>query len=213
MADKDSNTRKLQLERDRAYAKRRRADGFILRPGGWVKRNDGPPSLDGETWKPVPGYEGLYLASDLGRIYSLRGMGSLLRPHRFKSWYPCVNLHRKDGTFKADTLHAWIALTFLGPTPEGFQINHKDGDKGNPRVSNLEFMTPLENVRHAVANGLMNNRGENHGAAVLSDEKVRAIRQMYVPRKFGFLKVGRVFGISSRHAQLVVRGTIWGHVK
>lgn len=98
-----------------------------------------------EIWKVIPGYDGRYWASDQGRI---RGpMGKVLRPGRCRG-YLIVNIHGA-GTI---AVHLLIARTFLKNTNE--QVNHKDGDKHNNALTNLEWVTRSENQQHAVRNGL-----------------------------------------------------------
>ncbi len=108
-----------------------------------------------ETWKPVPGYEGLYEASDFGRIRNVERLDSI--NHRIKSRvmvaskdkYEKVNL-RKDGVMRRFRVHRLIAITFIGPAQDGKnEVNHKDGDKFNNHVSNLEWVNRSANVMHA----------------------------------------------------------------
>lgn len=91
-----------------------------------------------EAWRTVPGYEGRYSASTLGRIRNDH-TGRILRalPHR-------------DGYFKVNLggrtrhIHTLIALTFLGPRPEGHFIDHISGDHANDMPSNLRYVSPHE---------------------------------------------------------------------
>lgn len=83
-------------------------------------------------WKPVPGYEGLYEASDFGQVLSRhRKVPHTLRP----SWYTgygVVMLHR-DGQREPRTVHSIVMETFAGPCPPGQEIRHLDGDPANNR--------------------------------------------------------------------------------
>lgn len=111
-----------------------------------------------EVWKDIPGYEGRYQASTEGRIRSLdrrvrlvahgtettRGMkGRVLRPGAAKSGHVSVVLgHGKAGSL----VHQLIALTFLGPCPEGKEVLHNDGNPKNNRLENLRYGTRTENI-------------------------------------------------------------------
>ena len=116
-----------------------------------------PEELQSELWKPVPGFEEFYAASTLGRIKGLQSRawtkaGSLLRPSLQRNGYLNIvfSVHGKRYYFK---LHRVIASAFIGPCPEGQQVNHKDLIKTNCRADNLEYKTPKGNTEHAIANG------------------------------------------------------------
>lgn len=97
-------------------------------------------------WKDVPGFEGRYMVSDDGYVFSLR-TGKLLKPNRKKTGYLEVTL-AKNNRLTYRQLHRLIAEAFI-PNPENKpQVNHKNGDKTDNRVCNLEWVTGSENQRH-----------------------------------------------------------------
>ena len=118
-----------------------------------------------ESWQPVPGYEGLYEVSDQGRVRSLdreiqkrgragvlmnlRLQGRVLKAQMDGNVRLFVTLSR-NGKYKPQRVHTLVAHAFLGPRPEGLQINHIDGDCQNNAASNLEYCTASENMKHAV---------------------------------------------------------------
>jgi hypothetical protein len=136
-----------------------------------------------EQWRPVIGYEGLYEVSDLGRIRRAAPdtlgrrsthPGRVLTP--IKSPYLQVTLSKGSRrTRRTEVVHRLVAAAFLGPRVAGQQINHRDGDKHNPRADNLEYVTNLENAQHAARVGLY-QRGEDKPNAKLSREAVEEIR-------------------------------------
>lgn len=111
--------------------------------------------MQGEVWKDIPGYEGLYQASNMGRVRSLprvvdRGRwgsscirGRTLKPGSNKG-YQFVIL-RRNGKSETRFIHRLVAETFIGPLPEGLCTRHMDGNPGNNAVSNLEYGTGSEN--------------------------------------------------------------------
>lgn len=119
-----------------------------------------------EIWKDIPGYEGLYQASTLGRIKKLSTFlpdKNGKRCHRKACvlkqniWKPKSKLSTrrktvylyKDGVKNTAKVHRLIALTFI-PNPENKpDINHKDGNGENNKVDNLEWVTKNENMWHA----------------------------------------------------------------
>lgn len=122
-----------------------------------------------ERWLPVPGWEGLYDASDWGRIRSLprrtsAGMrgGRILKGRRLpKTGYLRVHLC-KDGDKDELYIHQLVLLTFKGPCPPGEQACHGDGNPANNRLSNLRWGTPSENIYDNVRNGTHYNARKTH---------------------------------------------------
>lgn len=98
-----------------------------------------------EIWLDVPGYAGLYMVSNLGRIRSQKR--GVLKPFKNCNGYLIATL-TQNGEKVRTGAHRLVALAFL-PNPEGKpQINHKDGDKENNRPENLEWVTCSENNLH-----------------------------------------------------------------
>ena len=102
-------------------------------------------SCDAEFWKDIPGYEGRYQASNLGRLRSKeRGM---LSPFLSRGGYLVANV-RRDGKRYGTGAHRLVAQAFI-PNPEDKpQINHKNGIRTDNRPENLEWVTCSENNIH-----------------------------------------------------------------
>lgn len=108
-----------------------------------------------EVWRMIPGYEGLYLVSNLGRVKSVERVspqGHLL-PERIMKQFkmPSGYLHVrlcKDGKVKNYRVHRLVAQAFI-PNPEGLpQVNHINEDKMDNRVENLEWCDCKYNINH-----------------------------------------------------------------
>ena len=92
-----------------------------------------------EVWCPINGYEGLYEVSDQGRVKSLKfGKERILKPVRTPKGYLIINLY-KNGEMKSYRIHRLVAKTFI-PNPDNLpEVNHKDENKENNSVQNLEW--------------------------------------------------------------------------
>ena len=92
-----------------------------------------------EIWRPIKGYEGIYEVSDQGRVRSLKfGKERVLNPVRDDGGYLIVNIW-KNGEKKMCKVHRLVSQAFI-PNPDNLpEVNHKDEDKTNNKVSNLEW--------------------------------------------------------------------------
>jgi hypothetical protein len=142
-----------------------------------------------EIWKDIPGYEGFYQASTLGRIKRLptivkhssgspgmRRMGGILRQaygKRFGYYHVsfCAN-----GIKINHRVNVLIAKTFI-PNPDNKpQVNHIDHVKTNNRISNLEWVTPSENKIHTIKAGRVK---KTHSDGIIDCEKATKIRSLW----------------------------------
>jgi hypothetical protein len=100
-------------------------------------------------WKDVIGYEGHYQVSDSGNVISVKKTTyKFMRLFNNKQGYPRVTLS-KNGKMKQVFVHRLVAKAFIGDIPEGYTVNHIDGNKTNNNLSNLEIVTYSENNLHA----------------------------------------------------------------
>ena len=101
-----------------------------------------------EIWCPVKNYESLYEVSDQGRVKSIGyGKERILKPFRNKGGYLLVGLC-KNGEQKKCKVHRLVAQTFI-PNPDNLpEVNHKDEDKENNSVQNLEWCTDKYNTNY-----------------------------------------------------------------
>jgi len=121
--------------------------------------------MEEEIWRDVVGFEGLYQVSNMGSVRScyhvvMRSNGRkrtvypvTLKPQKSAHGYFMFNLS-KNGKGKTIVAHRIVAIAFI-PNPENKpQVNHKDGNKKNNHVSNLEWMTSKENINHSWMMGM-----------------------------------------------------------
>lgn len=133
-------------------------------------------------WRPVPGYIGLYEVSDEGqvrRVSSKRGVaaGRLMRPGSLPAGYQLLPLRDHCGCRRSHLVHRLVMAAFVGPCPDGHEVNHKDLNKRNNWVTNLEYVTRLANVRHAWDHGA-SGAGDKSPNHKLTAETVREVRRM-----------------------------------
>jgi hypothetical protein len=114
-----------------------------------------------ENWLPVPGYEGHYEVSDLGRVRSLKPGRQRVLESQSDRGYRRVALSLNAAEWRP-RVHQLVALAFLGPAPEGLEVCHRDGVRDNNVPSNLKYGTSAENRADAIAHGTHNMARKTH---------------------------------------------------
>ena len=169
-----------------------------------------------EEWKPIVGFEDKYEVSNLGdirRTYESTGpldrgyVGKQLKP-RTNNSYIRVSL----GNGKSYAVHRLVAEAFL-PNPEGKKtVNHKDGNKSNNRLDNLEWNTHSENVLHAHDTGLNNCNGESHHNSKFTEEQVLWLRANYDGTTEWIKEQAMLHNTLSSHIRDILSGKRWSRV-
>ena len=151
-----------------------------------------------ETWKDVPGYEGKYQVSDLGRVRSLphkvrvvahgteatrMSPGRILRPGPRSSGHLTVSLGRHN----SQQVHQLVMRAFVGPRPDGMEVCHNDGDPTNNALDNLRYDTRAENIIDVM------RQGKRWRSATIED--ARRIRKMLAAGMTG-REVAKATGLS-----------------
>lgn len=97
-----------------------------------------------EEWKWIEGYEGRYTISNKGRLKSYLSdkYGKILSQTNRFGWYFTVNLKDENGKMSTKRIHVLVAEHFIGKIPKGYHVHHKDGNKQNNVVTNLEIIHP-----------------------------------------------------------------------
>lgn len=178
-----------------------------------------------EIWKDISGYEGLYQISNFGRVKSIERYVptifegrktkckkyELIRKHHINGYgYPSVFLF-KNGVRKGLLIHRLIANAFI-PKIEGKNlINHIDSNTRNYAISNLEWCTHTENIRHGYTSGHNKYYGENHPNSKLDLVAVQIIREMCRAKIFSQRKIAKYFNISPTTIAKIHHNRIWAH--
>ena len=165
-----------------------------------------------EHWKSIAGYEELYEVSDIGRVKSLKyGKEKILKPWKTHKGYIRVNLY-KDGQRKMQFIHRLVAEAFI-PNPNNLEtINHKDEDKTNNTVINLEWMSREDNNNYGTRN---KRAGEAISKANINNPMLSKKVQMF--DKFtgellaifpSTMEAERVTGIANQHISKCCNGKL-----
>ena len=169
-----------------------------------------------EEWKDIKGYEGLYQISNLGRIKSLNynrtKKEKILSNSTNRKGYLFVILY-KNGKKKSFKVHRLVAIHFIENPNNYFQVNHKDENKSNNRVDNLEWCTQEYNLNYGTRNKRISEKmkgykhiketkkkisekmkGKHEGSKHPSSRKVQCIT---TGKKFNCIKdAGEYYGLS-----------------
>lgn len=160
-----------------------------------------------EIWKDIAGYEGRYKVSNLGRVMSLAcKRAKLLSPSNSKKNYKIVCL-RNDGKSKVHRVHRLVAKEFL-PAQSTSQncVNHKDFDRSNNRLSNLEWVSTKENAVHSRKHGRMLQ------LVKMSEFQIKRARLMKeVAHLLSQNKMSRLFNCSQSNISRILNNKIWAH--
>ena len=173
-----------------------------------------------EVWKDIPGLDGIYQASDFGRIKRMYRVITNKRGHKLTikeliikqfmgCWgYPLVPL-TVNGKQKSISVHRLVGRAFL-PNPDGLRdINHKDFNKANNHVSNLEWLSHSANVKYSYDFGNVKRRvGELNGRARLTEAQVVHIRK----RELSYNGYVKLYGVGKSTVHGIVTGQTWKHI-
>lgn len=148
--------------------------------------------------KDIKGYEGLYAVTSCGKVWSHRSNRFLIPQYTSRTLnlqYFCVRLY-KEGNFKIFPIHRLVAMTYL-PNPNNLPVvNHKDEDKFNNCINNLEWCTYLYNNTYGAA---FKRRAKKNSKSLYCEE---------LDKTYESLKAAAVdLNISVSHLCEVIKGT------
>ena len=161
--------------------------------------------------KTIPGYED-YEVDTNGRVWSFKSGIKTEKKLSFRAnGYLSVGLFN-NGKFKNCLVHRLIMLTFCGES--NLQVNHIDGDKTNNNLTNLEYCTASENIRHAFKTGLNKSKGEGNTNSKLTEKDVIGIKTaLLAPYRGINVDLGRKYGVKNVTISSIRSGRSWKHVK
>jgi hypothetical protein len=163
-----------------------------------------------EIWKDVEGFGGYYLISNLGTVFSkkrnriLKGTINFYGYHKY--WLRTV-----DNSYKIFSVHTLVALHFI-ENPLGYtEINHKDGNKLNNAVENLEWCSRSHNVKHAYDIGIKPRLiGEKNVRSKITSEIVNRIREDSLA--MSVTNVSKKYNLSESYTLKIIKKRAWKHI-
>lgn len=170
-----------------------------------------------EAWKDVPAYEGLYSASNFGRVrinvdrHNIRA-GAMLALWPGEDGYLRTSLRRGE---EKRSKHFMVSRVILAafdrePLPKE-EANHKNGVITDNRLENLEWLTQTANIMHSIEVLGSTRKGAKNPCARLTDLQVVELRERAVHGET-FLALGKAFGVSNVMARQIATGRSWSHV-
>lgn len=170
-----------------------------------------------EVWKPLINFEKTHSISNYGRLNGLERIVQYYNHKRVikeKILSPCLNPNNyRVYSIKNKTIfiHKEVAKAFI-PNPENKpEVNHKDGNKNNNHVSNLEWVTRFENIEHAFKNKLIVPAvGTKQSSSKLTENQVKYILDN---PQIGARKMAKILNLKSHTAVSSIRlGKTWNHI-
>lgn len=122
-------------------------------------------------------------------------------------------------------VHRLVYLAHKGPIPEGLTLKHKDGNKENNRISNLELMTFKEQINHAYATGLnkvsdaarelssARLKGDKNHQAAFTDEQALTLRRLYRDKKISKIEIMKQYGCNEKSVRNLIAGKTYSHLE
>lgn len=181
-------------------------------------------SIKQEIWREIPGFEGYYEVSNIGRIKSAER--SFIDKNGKKTRYPSKVLKVGSGktspylvinlsvnnVAKKYLVHRLVAMSFLSNWEPDCEINHIDGNVYNNNINNLEMCTRKENCQHSIDNKLKNDSGQFSSNAKLSNidaERIRKLNDLGVMQK----DLATVFNVHKQTINNIVNLTTYRQCK
>ncbi len=163
-------------------------------------------------WKDITGFPG-YKISNTGLVWSDK-RNKLLKPEIINNGYLRVSLYNTKKVIRK-LIHILVLETFIYKCPIGLTAHHKNGNKQDNRINNLEWISLSHNIKYAYTMNLKNAEGENNGYHKLTENQVNEIRDYYLYNNLNNvnnIRMARKFKVCEASIRNVVRRRTWKHV-
>lgn len=174
--------------------------------------------MDQEAWADIPGHEGAYQASDIGRVRSLPRTivtadgkrrpvtGRILAPLRHPAGHFMISLGRGRRAY----VHRLVMEAFVGPCPPGMMACHNNGNPADNRLENLRYSSARDNQMDRVPHGT-SNRGAANGKSILTPDDVVRIRHRLAAGERQ-RSIAAAFGVTQCCISDINLGKTWSHL-
>ena len=158
-----------------------------------------------EEMNNIPGFPGYSITKD-GGVWSSKTY-RFLKTNTGTNGYKYLVL-RRNGRSVTSYIHRLVALTFIGPRPEGLEIRHLNGNRDDNRIENIRYGTRSENRQDSRKHGTL-CFGEKQGCSKLTWQQVLDIRAAYSTGRWTQIRIARAYGVSRQHVCDIVNYKKW----
>lgn len=169
-----------------------------------------------ELWSTVVGYEGFYEVSSLGRVRRI-APGPGTRPGRIRKLVPRNGYYQvilsKNNVVQLCWVHRLVAKAFLPEDSQRPEVNHKDGNRANNCIDNLEWCSHGENALHSyrfLGRKSVPTVGSKNRNAVLNEADIPVIRE--AAKTETLRSIAKRYGVSFGLIGHIIHGRAWNHV-
>jgi DNA-binding XRE family transcriptional regulator len=166
-----------------------------------------------ERFKPLKNFPG-YFISENGTVYNSK-KDKIVKQTSYGGGYLGVCIKNSKNNRRNFLVHRLVAETFIWNGENKPFVNHKDGNKQNPRLENLEWCTAKENSEHAIKYGLTNfknNSGVENAHSKLNPQSVLKIRRLYKYNGLTQTEIAQRFNITQANVNLIIKNKAWKQV-
>lgn len=172
--------------------------------------------MDSEMWKKIIVYNTPYMISNRGNIKSMSG--KILKQRLNADGYPVATLGSNTSCRSPVRIHVLVARAFI-PKPNNhdkFEVNHKNFDRKNNNVENLEWVTHQENIKYSYQYNskaqYIARDGIKNGRATFNDKEILEIRRLYNKENISIAEIALRFNSKSSTIGNIVHNQTWKHL-
>lgn len=173
------------------------------------------PSIS-EQWKVIKDFPD-YAVSDRGRVKRItknriHNMGKIMKQYKDKAGYMHISfsVNKKMTTFQ---IHRLVLIHFKSDCPKKHECNHKDGNKSNNNIENLEWVTRSKNQKHKYE--ILKHhikKGEEKCNHKLFEWQVKEIRNLYIRNKIGYGTLAKKYNTCKTNIENIICRKTWNHI-